>query len=209
MSVSEAVWEAYLAKVDESGADILEEAASGIPIRRLLKTHRDRIAAVVRPRSVRPDARELSVGLHFEEVNMRFSRARSRRGSPAPGAPLLAVDFPALTPDPDAFKAQAREVPRQAAAQLRRDPAFGAAAPDVQRHRVRLPPGLRLLLPDRHRGARHDRGAPRESRRTASGTSSSCGATTRGARPSRARGPARTARWRCTARMPHSPRVSS
>ncbi len=54
MSVSEAVWEAYLAKVDESGADILEEAASGIPIRRLLKTHRDRIAAVVRPRSVRP-----------------------------------------------------------------------------------------------------------------------------------------------------------
>ena len=54
MSVSEAVWEAYLAKADESGADILEEAASGIPIRRLLKTHRDRIAAVVRPRSVPP-----------------------------------------------------------------------------------------------------------------------------------------------------------
>ena len=54
MSVSEAVWEAYLAKVDESGADILEEAASGVPMRRLLKTHRDRIAAVVRPRSVPP-----------------------------------------------------------------------------------------------------------------------------------------------------------
>ena len=49
MSLSEAVWEAYLAKVDESGADILEEAASGVPVRRLLKTHRDRIAAVVRP----------------------------------------------------------------------------------------------------------------------------------------------------------------
>ena len=54
MSLSEAVWEAYLAKVDESGADILEEAASGAPVRRLLKTHRDRIAAVVRPSSVRP-----------------------------------------------------------------------------------------------------------------------------------------------------------
>ena len=51
MSVSEAVWEAFLAKVDESGADILEEAADGVPIRRLVKTHRDRIAAVVRPDS--------------------------------------------------------------------------------------------------------------------------------------------------------------
>jgi radical SAM superfamily enzyme YgiQ (UPF0313 family) len=54
MSVSEAVWEAYLAKVDESGADILEEAASGVPVRRLLKTHRERIAAVIRPRGVAP-----------------------------------------------------------------------------------------------------------------------------------------------------------
>jgi len=49
MSVTEAVWEAYLAKMDESGADILEEAAAGVPVRRLVKTHRDRIAAVVRP----------------------------------------------------------------------------------------------------------------------------------------------------------------
>src|SRR6266542_1812470 len=57
MSVSEAVWEAYLAKVDESGADILEEAASGVPVRRLLKTHRDRIAAVIRPQSVSPAPR--------------------------------------------------------------------------------------------------------------------------------------------------------
>ena len=48
MSVGEAVWEAYLAKMDESGADILEEAASGVPVRRLLKQHRDRISAVVR-----------------------------------------------------------------------------------------------------------------------------------------------------------------
>ena len=49
MSVGEAVWEAYLAKMDESGADILEEAASGVPVRKLLKQHRERIAAVVRP----------------------------------------------------------------------------------------------------------------------------------------------------------------
>jgi hypothetical protein len=54
MPVGEAVWEAFLAKVDESGADILEEAASGVPVRRLLKLHRNRIAAVVRPQSVTP-----------------------------------------------------------------------------------------------------------------------------------------------------------
>jgi radical SAM superfamily enzyme YgiQ (UPF0313 family) len=56
MPVGEAVWEAFLAKVDESGADILEEAADGTPVRRLLKTHRDRINAVIRPGSVRPVA---------------------------------------------------------------------------------------------------------------------------------------------------------
>ena len=56
MPVGEAVWEAFLAKVDESGADILEEAADGVPVRRLLKTHRERIAAVVRPQSTRPPA---------------------------------------------------------------------------------------------------------------------------------------------------------
>jgi radical SAM superfamily enzyme YgiQ (UPF0313 family) len=56
MSLSEAVWEAYLAKMDESGADILEEAASGVPVRRLLKRHRERIAAVVRPQAVSPTA---------------------------------------------------------------------------------------------------------------------------------------------------------
>ncbi len=56
MPVGEAVWEAFLAKVDESGADILEEAASGAPVRRLLKTHRGRIAAVIRPQAVRPAA---------------------------------------------------------------------------------------------------------------------------------------------------------
>ncbi|HLN57644.1 MAG TPA: hypothetical protein VK416_03740, partial [Thermoanaerobaculia bacterium] len=56
MSLTEAVWEAYLAKMDESGADILEEVASGVPVRRLLKMHRDRIAAVVRPASAAPHA---------------------------------------------------------------------------------------------------------------------------------------------------------
>jgi radical SAM superfamily enzyme YgiQ (UPF0313 family) len=56
MPVGEAVWEAFLAKVDESGADILEEAASGVPVRRILKTHRDRIAAVIRPQAVSPVA---------------------------------------------------------------------------------------------------------------------------------------------------------
>jgi len=56
MPIGEAVWEAFLAKVDESGADILEEAADGTPVRRLLKTHRGRIAAVVRPDRVRPPA---------------------------------------------------------------------------------------------------------------------------------------------------------
>jgi radical SAM superfamily enzyme YgiQ (UPF0313 family) len=49
MPVGEAVWEAYLAKADESAADILEEAASGVPVRRLLKAHKGRIDAVVRP----------------------------------------------------------------------------------------------------------------------------------------------------------------
>jgi len=52
MPVGEAVWEAYLAKADESAADVLEEAAAGTPVRRLLKTHRGRIDAVVRPRVV-------------------------------------------------------------------------------------------------------------------------------------------------------------
>ena len=56
MSLSEAVWEAYLAKMDESGADILEEAAAGTPVRVLLKRHRGRIASVVRPESVPPKA---------------------------------------------------------------------------------------------------------------------------------------------------------
>ena len=56
MPVGEAVWEAFLAKVDESGADVLEEAAAGVPVRRLLKSHRERIDRVVRVRAI-PQAR--------------------------------------------------------------------------------------------------------------------------------------------------------
>jgi radical SAM superfamily enzyme YgiQ (UPF0313 family) len=54
MPVGEAVWEAYLAKADESAADILEEAAAGTPVRRLLKVHKSRVDAVVRPAPVPP-----------------------------------------------------------------------------------------------------------------------------------------------------------
>jgi radical SAM superfamily enzyme YgiQ (UPF0313 family) len=49
MPVGEAVWEAFLAKVDESGAPILEEAAAGVAVRRILKTRRQEIEAVIRP----------------------------------------------------------------------------------------------------------------------------------------------------------------
>jgi len=56
MSLSEAVWEAFLAKADESAADILEQAAAGTPVRRILKEHRERIEAVVRPAAPPRDA---------------------------------------------------------------------------------------------------------------------------------------------------------
>jgi radical SAM superfamily enzyme YgiQ (UPF0313 family) len=56
MPVGEAVWEAYLAKADESAADVLEEAAAGVPVRQLLKTHKGRIDAVVRPTGVPTNA---------------------------------------------------------------------------------------------------------------------------------------------------------
>ncbi len=49
MPVSEARWEAFLAKMDESAAEILERGADGIPVRRLLKDHRAEIDAVVSP----------------------------------------------------------------------------------------------------------------------------------------------------------------
>ena len=71
MPVGEAVWEAFLAKVDESGADILEEAASGVPVRRLLKTHRSRIAAVVRPQSVLPAESPAAVSAPWSFISKR------------------------------------------------------------------------------------------------------------------------------------------
>jgi hypothetical protein len=49
MPVSEARWEAFLAKMDESAAEILERGADGVPVRRLLKDHRAEIDAVVSP----------------------------------------------------------------------------------------------------------------------------------------------------------------
>ena len=57
MPVTEAVWEAYLAKMDESGP-ILEEAAAGAPVRTLVKEHRETLLAVARPaRASRPHRR--------------------------------------------------------------------------------------------------------------------------------------------------------
>jgi radical SAM superfamily enzyme YgiQ (UPF0313 family) len=49
MPVSEARWEAFLAKMDESAAEILERGADGVPVRRLLKDYRTQIDAVVSP----------------------------------------------------------------------------------------------------------------------------------------------------------------
>ncbi|MCM3875189.1 MAG: radical SAM protein [Thermoanaerobaculia bacterium] len=49
MPVVEAIWEAYLAKMGPESAPILLEAAAGAPVRRLVKTHRDTLMAVVRP----------------------------------------------------------------------------------------------------------------------------------------------------------------
>jgi radical SAM superfamily enzyme YgiQ (UPF0313 family) len=49
MPVSEAIWEAYLAKMGAEAAPILCEAAEGVPVRRLVKTHAATIREVVRP----------------------------------------------------------------------------------------------------------------------------------------------------------------
>ena len=51
MPVVEAIWEAYLAKMGPESAPILLEAAAGESVRRLVKTHRDTLMAVVRPGS--------------------------------------------------------------------------------------------------------------------------------------------------------------
>ena len=49
MPVSEAVWEAYLAKMGLESGEILLRAAEGIPVRRLVREHREAMLAVVRP----------------------------------------------------------------------------------------------------------------------------------------------------------------
>ena len=50
MPVVEAVWEAYLAKMGPEAGPILTEAAGGVPVRRLVREHRETILSVVRPR---------------------------------------------------------------------------------------------------------------------------------------------------------------
>ncbi|HSB35364.1 MAG TPA: radical SAM protein, partial [Thermoanaerobaculia bacterium] len=49
MPVVEAVWEAYLAKMGLESGPILRDAAAGVPIRRLVKEHRETILSVIRP----------------------------------------------------------------------------------------------------------------------------------------------------------------
>ena len=49
MPVAEAIWEAYLAKMGLESGEILRQAASGVPIRRLVREHRETMLAVVRP----------------------------------------------------------------------------------------------------------------------------------------------------------------
>ncbi|MFI5182412.1 MAG: radical SAM protein [Thermoanaerobaculia bacterium] len=49
MPVVEALWEAYLAKMGPESGPILLEAATGTPIRRIIREHRETILSVVRP----------------------------------------------------------------------------------------------------------------------------------------------------------------
>ena len=51
MPVVEAIWEAWLAKMGPEATPILLEAAAGVPMRRLVKTHKETLLAVVRPAS--------------------------------------------------------------------------------------------------------------------------------------------------------------
>ncbi|KAA0252466.1 MAG: radical SAM protein [Acidobacteria bacterium] len=55
MPVAEAVWEAYLAKMGPESGEILLAAASGVPLRRLVREHGATMLAVVRPEGERPD----------------------------------------------------------------------------------------------------------------------------------------------------------
>jgi radical SAM superfamily enzyme YgiQ (UPF0313 family) len=54
MPVAEAVWEAYLAKMGAESREVLEQAAAGVPVRQLLRDHRETIAAVVGTRGREP-----------------------------------------------------------------------------------------------------------------------------------------------------------
>lgn len=49
MPVTEAIWEAYLAKMGLESGPILAEAAAGAPVRRLVKEHRETLLGVARP----------------------------------------------------------------------------------------------------------------------------------------------------------------
>jgi len=60
MPTTEAIWEAYLAKMGLESGPILTLAASGVPIRKLVKEHRDTLLAVARP-STRPLAENRGV----------------------------------------------------------------------------------------------------------------------------------------------------
>jgi radical SAM superfamily enzyme YgiQ (UPF0313 family) len=59
MPVVEALWEAWLAKMGEEATPILLEAAEGVPVRRLVKKHKETLLSVVRPR--RPELPEHSL----------------------------------------------------------------------------------------------------------------------------------------------------
>jgi radical SAM superfamily enzyme YgiQ (UPF0313 family) len=55
MPATEALWEAYLAKMGLESAQILADAASGVPVRKLVKDHRETILGVVRPKGQAAD----------------------------------------------------------------------------------------------------------------------------------------------------------
>jgi radical SAM superfamily enzyme YgiQ (UPF0313 family) len=64
MPVVEAVWEAYLAKMGLEAGPILREAVGGVPVRRLVKEHRETILPVIRPaRSAAPEVAALPRGV--------------------------------------------------------------------------------------------------------------------------------------------------
>lgn len=57
MPIGEATWEAFLAKMDENAAEVLERGADGVPVRKLLREFAPQIAAVVHPQAMPPGAR--------------------------------------------------------------------------------------------------------------------------------------------------------